>query len=123
VPIGQKLRELRKATNLSQGDIERRTGLIRAYISRVENGHTVPTLMTLEKFAGALGVPVYRFFTDDPVKKPNLSEPGSDREWGNKIADQRKLRRFAKEFKRVSDRNQKLLLAIARKMADRNAKR
>jgi transcriptional regulator with XRE-family HTH domain len=56
--ICDRLRELRQSRNLSQGDIERRTGMLRCYISRVENGHTVPTLETLEKLARALEVPL-----------------------------------------------------------------
>ena len=51
--IGERLRELRKAKNLSQGDIEKRTGMLRCYTSRVENGHTVPSVETLEKYASA----------------------------------------------------------------------
>jgi transcriptional regulator with XRE-family HTH domain len=78
VLIGQKLRELREAKKMSQGDIERRTGLIRAYTSRIENGLTVPGLLTLGKYAGALGIPLYRFFTDGPVKEPKLLTSRSD---------------------------------------------
>jgi transcriptional regulator with XRE-family HTH domain len=63
--IGEKLKALRMQKNLSQGDIEKRTGLIRCYLSRVENGHTVPSVDTLEKFARALEIPMYRLFTDD----------------------------------------------------------
>jgi transcriptional regulator with XRE-family HTH domain len=59
--IGNRLKELRES-NLSQGDIEKRTGLLRCYISRVENGHAVPAVETLEKMARALEVPVYRLF-------------------------------------------------------------
>jgi transcriptional regulator with XRE-family HTH domain len=71
--IGAKLREQREAKNLSQADIEKRTGLIRAYTSRVEHGHTVPSIGTLEKYANALEVPLYRFFTDEvSVKVPKL---------------------------------------------------
>ena len=44
---------------MSQRDNEERAGLERCYVSRVENGHTVPSLETLERFAGALGVPLY----------------------------------------------------------------
>jgi len=62
VLIGQKLREIRGSKNLSQGDIEQRTGLIRCYTSRVENGHTVPSNQTLEKYARALEVPLYQLF-------------------------------------------------------------
>jgi transcriptional regulator with XRE-family HTH domain len=71
--IGDKLRALREQKNLSQGDVEKRTGLLRCYISRVENGHTVPSVDTLEKMARALEVPMYRLFTDDEhVKAPNI---------------------------------------------------
>jgi transcriptional regulator with XRE-family HTH domain len=62
--VGQKLRELREEKHLSQGDIQHKTGLLCCYTSRVENGYTVPNVETLEKFAHALEIPLYRFFTD-----------------------------------------------------------
>lgn len=58
--IGRKIRVLREAKGLSQGDIERRSGLLRSYISRVEGGYTAPSLSTLEKFAKALEVEPYQ---------------------------------------------------------------
>src|SRR5271168_3895294 len=71
--IGEKLKTLREQKNMSQGDVEKRTGLLRCYISRVENGHTVPSVDTLERLAQASEVPMYRLFTDDEhVKKPNI---------------------------------------------------
>jgi transcriptional regulator with XRE-family HTH domain len=84
--IGAKLRELRVAKNLSQGDIEKRTGLLRCYVSRVENGYTVPTIETLEKYAHALEVPLYRFFTNEAsVKMPKLPKSESDiSSWGSR---------------------------------------
>ena len=60
--IGDRLREMREGKKLSQGDIEKRTGLLRCYVSRVENGHTVPAIQTLEKLARALEVPLYQLF-------------------------------------------------------------
>lgn len=62
--IGERLRQIREQKNLSQGDIEHKTGLLRCYVSRVENGHTVPAIETLEKFARALEVPMYQLFYD-----------------------------------------------------------
>src|SRR5882762_3343850 len=62
--IGKRLRELREERKLSQGDIEKRTGLLRCYISRVENGHTVPAIETLEKMARALELPLYHLMYD-----------------------------------------------------------
>src|SRR5260370_10337912 len=72
--IGERLRTLRKDKNLSQGDIEERTGLQRCYVSRVENGHTIPSLETLQKMALALEVPLYKFFYegDEPPQMPPL---------------------------------------------------
>jgi len=72
--IGERLRELREHKKLSQGDIEKRTGLLRCYISRVENGHTVPAIETLEKLARAMEIPLYQLFYDseEPPKVPNL---------------------------------------------------
>ena len=72
--IGDRLRELREQKKLSQGDIEKRTGLLRCYISRVENGHTVPAIETLEKMARAFEVPMYQLFYDgdEPPRVPNL---------------------------------------------------
>jgi len=60
--IGQRIRSLRQAKGLSQGDVEARTGLLRGYISRVEHGHTTPCVETLQRFAGALDVPLYMLF-------------------------------------------------------------
>ena len=62
--IGDRLRALREEKKRSQGDIEKRTGLLRCYISRVENGHTVPAIETLEKMARAFEVPMYELFYD-----------------------------------------------------------
>ncbi len=72
--IGQRLRALREKKNLSQGHIEKKTGLLRCYISRVENGYTVPAVETLEKFARALEIPMYQLFYDgvEPPVLPNL---------------------------------------------------
>ncbi len=77
--IGNRLKELRESKQLSQGDIEKRTGLLRCYISRVENGHTVPAVETLEKMARAFEVPMYRLFHDGEVGA-SIHKPHSDAE-------------------------------------------
>src|ERR1700687_6193242 len=99
--IGNRLKELRESKELSQGDIEKRTGLLRCYISRVENGHTVPAIETLEKMARALEVPMYRLFYDgeEPPQLPNLPKRKSSEDiaWGSSGKDGRylgKLRRL-----------------------------
>jgi transcriptional regulator with XRE-family HTH domain len=122
--IGQKLRELRESKQLSQGDLERLTGLLRCYTSRVEHGHTVPSIATLEKYAHALDVPLYRFFTDgQSVKKlvlPAASHPASL--WGAMGKERAKLRRFAKALSKLDDRNRALLLGLAQRLAGLRAK-
>src|SRR5271155_5005076 len=107
--IGDKLKTLRAQKNLSQGDIEKRTGLLRCYISRVENGHTVPSVDTLEKMARALEVPMYRLFTDeDHVKKPNIPAEAIQNLKVNSKQDSA-LRSFAKLFSRMDDKSRGLL--------------
>ncbi len=85
--IGDRLREMRKEKKLSQGDVEKRTGLLRCYISRVENGHTVPAVETLEKLARAFEVPLYQLFYEGeaPPVLPNLLKRKSSDEifWGS----------------------------------------
>ena len=72
--IADRLRALREEKKLSQGDIEKRTGLLRRYISRVENGHTVPAIETLEKMARALQVSMYQFFYDGEKRPTSQSQ-------------------------------------------------
>ena len=122
--IGAKLRELRVAKKLSQGDIEKRTGLIRAYTSRVEHGHTVPSIGTLEKYARALEVPLYRFFTDEvAVKAPKLPNPKGDSSlWGIRGNERGELRNLLKALSRMDERERKLLLNMAHGMARRSGK-
>jgi transcriptional regulator with XRE-family HTH domain len=107
------------AEKFVQGDIEHRTGLLRCYISRVENGHTVPSVDTLEKMARALEVPMYRLFTDEAhVKMPNLPAEIVPRRAVNTKQDH-ELRALAKLPARMSDRSRGLLLHMAAKMANR----
>jgi transcriptional regulator with XRE-family HTH domain len=120
--IGAKLRQLRLAKNLSQGDIQKRTGLFRCYTSRVEHGHTVPSIGTLEKYPSALEVPLYRFFTDEgPVVKPKL--PRLDDSWADRGKERDAFQTLAKALVRMDEQDKKLLLSMAQGMARRGAKR
>jgi transcriptional regulator with XRE-family HTH domain len=118
--IGDRLRELREAKKLSQGDIEKRTGLLRCYISRVENGHTVPAIETLEKLARALEVPLYHLFYDgeEPPKLPNLlkRKTADDIVWGSSGKQAVYLHRLTKCLSKAAEPDRKLLLAMAQKM-------
>jgi len=121
--IGNRLRDLRVEKKLSQGDIEKRTGLLRCYISRVENGHTVPAVETLEKFARALDVPVYQLFYDgeNPPEIPNLlkRKNGATGEWGYSGKDARTLAKFRQLFNSMKENDLALILLMARKLARR----
>jgi transcriptional regulator with XRE-family HTH domain len=103
---------------MSQGEIEKRTGLLRCYISRVENGHTVPNVDILEKMARALEAPLYRLFTaDGHVKKSNIRLPAAPSCTVNTKED-RELWAFAKLLSRMDDKKRGLLLHMASKMAN-----
>jgi transcriptional regulator with XRE-family HTH domain len=123
--IGAKLRELRVAKNLSQGDIEKQTGLVRAYTSRVENGYTVPSIGTLEKYAHALEVPLYRFFTDEAsVKMPKLPKSKNDSSlWGERGKERSEVQVLVRALSRMDERDRQLLLSMAHGLARRSAKR
>ena len=119
--IGDRLRTLRETKHFSQGEIEKRTGLLRCYISRVENGHTVTSIDTLEKMARALEVPMYQLFYEGE-KRPklrNLSKctTGDDIAWGNSGEDAKMLGQFRRLLGRTSEKDQKILLVMAQKMA------
>jgi transcriptional regulator with XRE-family HTH domain len=121
--IGDRLREMREAKKLSQGDIEKRTGLLRCYISRVENGHTVPAIETLEKLARALEVPLYQLFYDgeEPPKLPNLLKRKSSDEigWGSTGKDGRFLSKLRRLLGKANEQDRKIILFMAQKMAVR----
>ena len=118
-----RLREMREEKKLSQGDIEKRTGLLRCYISRVENGHTVPAIETLEKMARALECPLYQLFYEggEPPKLPNLLKRKSSDEivWGSTGKEARYLNKFRRLLGKTEESDRKLLLYMAQKMANR----
>jgi transcriptional regulator with XRE-family HTH domain len=125
VIIGERLRALREEKQFSQGDIEKRTGLLRCYISRVEHGYTVPNVETLEKLARALEVPIYQLFYEgaDPPKLSNFlnRKKTTGTEWGRKGEDARLLAKFSRLFSRMEASDLGMVLFMAQKMARRKA--
>ena len=123
--IGERLRALREEKKLSQGDIEKKTGLLSCYVSRVENGHTVPAVETLEKFARALEVPMYQLFYDgeEPPTLPNLLKRKStdDIVWGSSGKDARWLYSLRRLLSRTEESDRRMLMFMAQKMARRKA--
>ena len=118
--IGDRLRTLREDKKLSQGDIEKRTGLLRCYISRVENGHTVPAIETLEKMARAFNVPLYQLFYDgeEPPALPDLLKQKSSEEpaWGSSGKEARYLKKLRGLLAKTDEEKRKLVLYMVQKM-------
>jgi transcriptional regulator with XRE-family HTH domain len=115
--IGERLRTLREQKKLSQGDIEKRSGLLRCYISRVENGYTVPSVDTLEKMSRALEVPLYELFyegTDLPKPPKAVRKAPSQKS----VKEGRMMAKFHRLLSRTDESDRQLLLRMARKMAD-----
>lgn len=116
--VGERIRQIRQAKKLTQGDIEHRTGLLRCYVSRVENNHTTPSVETMHKFARGLEVPTYALFLDDgkPAREQNVPPRSTPQD--------RILRRFIPLLGRMTDRQRTLLFdaatALLRKKSPRS---
>ena len=108
--IGTTIRAHRLQKGLSQGDIEKKTGLLRCYLSRVENGHTVPSLDTLSKIAQALDVPISQFFSEDSLNRQLNTQRLSDDE----LRFLTQIRRYSSN---LNESDRKLLLAMVKKFA------
>jgi len=116
--IAERLKQLREVKDLSQGDIEKRTGLLRCYISRVENGHTVPAIETLEKLARALEVPLYQLFYGDqeyPIAAGH--ENNGIHDWASDGKGKRLFAKLRGALATASSRDREILLMVAAKMA------
>ena len=115
--IGRRLRELRESRNLSQGDMEARTGLLRCYTSRVENGHTVPSIETIEKYANALGIALFAFFSNGanaPRVEPPL--PSKDPDWGSTPRERFQNHKIVSALTNMNDRDRQLVLALIQRL-------
>jgi transcriptional regulator with XRE-family HTH domain len=115
--FGERLKELRKERGLSQGDIEQKTRLLRCYISRVEHGHTVPTLAVMERFARALGIEMWEFFgTKKPSRVHSLGVTARD------LAGNSFLRQIADLMPKIKLTDRKLLVQFAGTLARKGGK-
>jgi transcriptional regulator with XRE-family HTH domain len=115
--IAYRLRSLREQKKLSQGDLEKRTGLLRCYISRVENGHTVPAVETLEKMARAMEMPLYQLMYDGQ-KPPAPLDGGGKRsdEWGSVGKDARFLSKICRFLGKMNEGDRQFLLSFAQNL-------
>lgn len=115
--IGERIRLLREARELTQGDIEERTFLKRSYLSRVENGHTIPSVETLEKIARSLDIAMYQFFYEgsSPVDEGSLAKRAADL-FGASGKELFVLDKFRKLLAQMQPRDRRLLLVMAQRM-------
>jgi transcriptional regulator with XRE-family HTH domain len=109
--IGERLRTIRESKNLSQGDIEQRTGMLRCYTSRVENGHTVPSLDTLAKYAQALEIPM---FGDTEPKRIKALDLGKET---MSLSDRREIETLGRKFAKLKERDKGLVRLMIAKLA------
>jgi transcriptional regulator with XRE-family HTH domain len=123
--VNDRIRELREQKKLSQGDIERRTGLIRSYLSRVENGHTMPSIETLEKLAAALEIPLYvlLYDGDQPPPPPKvISSRSREKAWGFTGKDAIYMEKMRRLLGKMSEDNRHIIALVAQKLAHRRPK-
>jgi transcriptional regulator with XRE-family HTH domain len=123
--IGDRLRIIREQRKLSQGDVEKRTGLLRCYISRVENGHTVPSVATLEKLARAFDLPLYRIFYEDeqsPISFAIAPDNTNRTDWGSSRKGARLLYRLQILLGKMDERDRQLLIGFAHRTTLRKRK-
>ena len=120
--IGDRLKTLRQEKQFSQGEIEKRSGLLRCYISRVENGHTVPAIETLEKLARALEIPMYALFYDGemPPDAPILPKAPVSK-WEVSSRGHSYMALMRRSLSRMQEADRGLLLHMAKRMADRHS--
>jgi len=108
---------VREEKQLSQGDVEKRSGLLRCYISRVENGHTVPAVETLEKLARALEIPLYELMYEGEAPPKPLAMGAGEKLWGSSGKDARYLRKLQQCLSRMSEEDRNLLLHTVERMS------
>lgn len=124
--IGDRIRTLRIKKKLTQADIQERTGLVRPYISRVENGHTIPSVETIEKFARALGLAMYELFYDEnePLTLTYLPKrkTAGDVVFGSKGKEAHFMNQFRNALGNINSQDRSLLYGLAKKMAGRREK-
>jgi transcriptional regulator with XRE-family HTH domain len=121
--LAERLLQLREAKNLSQGDIEQRTGLLRCYVSRVENGHTVPSLETLEKLARALEVPLYQLFYEgkDAPEAPRIPPKNGEGDWASSGKGLRLFTKIQRAVAKMNEQDRGLILRLAEEVSKKSS--
>ena len=119
--IGERLKMIRESKDLSQGDVEKRTGLLRCYVSRCENGHTVPSLETLEKWSKALDISLSQLFAGEG-KAPDPLPGLKNGDLSLTRAERNHLRRVGTAFSRMQPKDMAVIAQLAKKFAERRSR-
>jgi transcriptional regulator with XRE-family HTH domain len=120
--VGNRLKQFRELKGLSQGKLEGRTGLLRCYISRVENGHTVPSIETLEKFARALDMPLYQLLYEGEGPPKSLKTQAQEiDDWASRGKGRRTFSKLQNALQKMSVPDRTLLLYMAAKMVGKKS--
>ena len=123
--LGERLRMIRKEKNLSQAEMESRTGLLRSYVSRIENGHTVPSVDTLEKIAKAMEIPLYQLFYEGnqpvpPATAWQASRDTKEMSWTKSGEGASLFAQLRRVLRRIGEEDREFLMFVALKMAKKN---
>lgn len=121
--VGDRLKQFRELKGLTQVEIEERTGLLRGYISRVENGHTVPTIETLERFARALDMPLYQLLYEGEKPPRPLQTQGEDMDdWASQGKGRRIFSKLQNAIQKMTGADRALLLYMAAKIVGKKSR-
>jgi transcriptional regulator with XRE-family HTH domain len=121
--VGNRLKQYRELKGLSQGEMEGRTGLFRCYISRVENGHTVPSIETLEKFARALDMRLYQLLYEGEKPPKSLKTQAQEiDDWASRGRGRRIFSKLQDALQKMSVPDRTLLLNIAAKLVGKKSR-
>jgi transcriptional regulator with XRE-family HTH domain len=112
--IGERLRAYRESKAISQKEMQKRLGLSRCYISRIENGHSIPKLETLKRFADASEVLLFHLvYEDGDLRPPRFFHERRSRLSKDQV---RALEEFSRAFAKVGKRDRELLISLAKRM-------
>ena len=118
--VGDRLKQFRELRGLSQGKIEELTGLPRSYISRVENGHIIPSVKTLQRFARALDMPMYQLLYEGEKPPKSLKTQAQEiDDWASRGKGRRTFLKLQNALQKMSESDRALLVYMAAKMVDK----
>lgn len=107
--LGRAARAARKALSLTQEDVAERVDISTEFYARIERGHALPSVSTLARLAGALGLSIDALLARRGQK---AAEP--KRAWGED--DRPELRRALRRLRRASPQTLRAVSALLREL-------